>query len=532
MIGYLTFNDPLVHALQARPAIRRAACAKFPQARFAPTAPSLADYFADGDVIAIKGELDRPIAGLAIDCRRVSPGTVYFALPDLNADGATFIDEAVSRGAVAVVAERMPTIPPARVTFIRVADARVALARVAQRYYEFPDRDLTAVGVTGRTGKTTVAHLIRRFLGGPTPVGLLGTINYDLGARSVPSTGTTPEAVDVFGLMAQMRDAGCRHAVIEVSADGITDKRVLGLHLGAAVFTNLACEAQPGAKSGESEFEIMTRLFSGKNGATPKVAVINSDDPFGVRLLRKLAADRPDVRCVSFGQNSRAQIRAENVGLDLQRSTLRVVWPEGSADVAFPLIGSHNVTNLLAAVATAWALGRDPQVFLADLPASLRIAGRMEQVNEGQSFTVLVDSAKTETELRQALAMLRPITPGKLRVVFGCSGQSDAAERSRAMTAVQELADEAIATADNPGGVKVAEIFDDMRAGVTAPGQIWFIENRREALATALEFCEPGDCLLVAGKGHETTQELADTVFPFDDRLVVRELLHVGAVLA
>jgi cell division protein FtsI/penicillin-binding protein 2 len=270
MIGYLALNDPLIHALQARPAIRRSPRARLDSARLAPAAPRLADHFADGDVIAIKGELDRPISGLAIDSRRVVPGAVFFALSDLTADGATSMDEAVSRGAVAVVAERMPTIPPARVTFIRVADIHVALARVAQRFYEFPDRDLNSIGVTGRAGKTTVAHLIRRFLGGSSPVGLLGSVHYDLGSRVVPSNGTTPLAVDVFGLMAQMRDAGCRESVIEVSSQGIAEKRVLGLHLGVAVFTNLAVDPLAGNGSSETEFEVMTRLFSGKNGTTPK----------------------------------------------------------------------------------------------------------------------------------------------------------------------------------------------------------------------------------------------------------------------
>lgn len=532
MIGYLTFHDPLVHALQARPAIRRAPRAQVDRARFAPVVPRLADYFSDEDVIAIKGALDRPISGLAIDSRRVTPGAVFFALADLAGDGATGIDEAVSRGAVAVVAERMPTIPPARVTFIRVADIRVALARVAQRYYEFPDRAVAAVGVTGRAGKTTVAHLIQRFLGGPAPVGLLGTIHYELGSRTVPSNGPTPPSMDVFGLMAQMRDAGCREAVIEVSGQAIAEKRVLGLHFGAAVFTNLSDDPVTSGAAGENEFEVMTRLFSGKNGATPKVAVVNSDDPFGGRLLRKLRADRPDVRTVSFGCNAHAQVRAENVELGLHRTRLRVVWPQGAMDVECPLVGQDHVANLLAAVAAAWAMGRDPQDFLAALPASSGIAGRMEGMAEGQPFAAIVDSARSESELRHALALLRPLTPGKLRVVFGCDGETGAAQRAGVVRAVQALADEAIATADNPGCVALEQIFGDMRDGVTAAGCIRFIGDRREALAAALEACEPGDCLLVAGKGHQATQELGGTVFPFDDRAVVRELLQATAVPA
>ena len=207
MIGYLTQNYSLVHAFQSRPA-RRTRRETLAVNRVFKTAPKLADYFRDAEIVAVKGELERPISGLAIDSRRVVPGNLFFALPGQRADGATFIDEAVSRGAVAVVVQKMPSFPPAKVTFIRVADARKALALVAQRYYKFPDRDMTVIGVTGTNGKTTVAHLLKHLLNGDQRVGLLGTITYDLGARTVPSYHTTPESLDVYGLMAQLRDAG------------------------------------------------------------------------------------------------------------------------------------------------------------------------------------------------------------------------------------------------------------------------------------------------------------------------------------
>jgi UDP-N-acetylmuramoyl-L-alanyl-D-glutamate--2,6-diaminopimelate ligase len=202
-------------------------------------APKLSDYFHDGEIIATKGSLDRPISGLALDSRRVVPGMLYFALPGRRADGANFIDEAISRGAVAVVTQSMPVHPPGKATIVQVADARATLATVAQRYFKFPDRDMTVVGVTGTNGKTTVTHLLKHFLNGDQKVGLLGTINYDLGARTVPSFRTTPEALDIFGMLAQMRDAGCRQAVMEVSSHGIDQQRVRGMQFSAAVFTNL-----------------------------------------------------------------------------------------------------------------------------------------------------------------------------------------------------------------------------------------------------------------------------------------------------
>ena len=209
MIGYLVQDHALARAFRLRP-LRRRTSDYLEFNRAFKMAPILSDFFTEGEILAVKGSLERPISGLVMDSRRVVPGNLFFALPGLRADGLSFVDEAVSRGASAIVAQRLPSHPPAKVTFVQVADARVMLARVAQRYYRFPDRAMSVAGVTGTNGKTTVAHLIRHFLNGSERVGLLGTISYDLGARTVPSFRTTPEALDIFGMLAQMRDAGCR----------------------------------------------------------------------------------------------------------------------------------------------------------------------------------------------------------------------------------------------------------------------------------------------------------------------------------
>ena len=261
-------------------------------------APKLSDFLPSHEILASKGDLDCAVSGLAMDSRRVSPGNVFFALHGLRADGMQFVDEAIKRGAAAVVAAQFPAYSPSRVAFVRVADPRAALARVAQRYYKMPDRDMTVIGVTGTNGKTTVTHLIKHFLNGERRVGLIGTINYDLGARTVPSYRTTPESLDIFGMMAQMRDAGCRHAVLEVSSHGIDQQRVLGLQFGAAVFTNLTRDHLDYHPSLEDYFEVKTRLFTGGTGPVPKIAVVNLDDPYGRNgsrpgLLRWHPARRP-----------------------------------------------------------------------------------------------------------------------------------------------------------------------------------------------------------------------------------------------
>jgi len=507
-------------------------------------APKLSDYFTETEIIASKGPLDRPISGIVMDSRRVVPGALFFALPGLRADGSTFIDEAINRGAVAIVTNKLPHHAPGRATFIQVADPRAQLARTAQRYYRHPDRDMTLVGVTGTNGKTTVTCLLKHLLNGDQRVGLIGTIAYDLGARTVPSYRTTPESIDLYGMLAQMRDNACRQAIMEVSSHAIDQQRVLGMNFAAAVFTNLTRDHLDYHKNLDSYFEVKTRLFTGQTGAQPRLAIINLDDPRGEQLatlIRSTPAHAAGaVKILTYGEHPAADIRAENIALNFKSTTFRLTWPAAtsesgvrspepppphSLEITSPLIGRYNVSNLLAAIATAIALGRDPQVILPRLKTFPGVPGRMERIEAGQPFNALVDYAHTDDALRNALGMLRAITPGRLLVVFGCGGNRDRAKRPLMMRAVQAHADHAFATADNPRNEPLQQIFDDMRTGVTAPEKLTWIEDRRRAISLALDMAKPGDCLLVAGKGHEPYQEFADTVIPFDDRQTLRELI-------
>jgi UDP-N-acetylmuramoyl-L-alanyl-D-glutamate--2,6-diaminopimelate ligase len=527
VIGYLTPNYPLVAAFRSLPLPRTRASARVSR-RIFKMAPKLSDYFSSGDILASKGDLDRPISGLAMDSRRVMAGNLFFALPGRRADGNSFIDEAISRGAVAIVAEKIPSGTAARVTYLQVADARRALAQVAQRYYQFPDRALELIGVTGTNGKTTVTNLIKHLLSTPAQrVGVIGTVNYDLGARVVPSYRTTPESLELYGMLAQMRDAGCRQAAMEVSSHGLDQQRVLGMQFGVAVFTNLTRDHLDYHKTMEAYFAVKTRLFTGAAGSAPRTAVINLDDPYG----RQLAAQVPaHVMVVTFGESPGATVRAEEVRLNFKSTQLRLVWPGGAVELESPFIGRYNVSNLLAAFAACYALGRDPQVIAPRLKSFAGVPGRMERIEEGQPFNVLVDYAHTDDALRNALGMLRAITPGRLFVVFGCGGNRDRTKRPLMTAAVQASADFAWATADNPRSEALAQIFADMSAGVTAPDRISFVEDRRRAISLALDAAHAGDCLLIAGKGHETYQEFADTIVPFDDRQVVRELIAIKQI--
>jgi UDP-N-acetylmuramoyl-L-alanyl-D-glutamate--2,6-diaminopimelate ligase len=527
VIGYLRPNHSLVAAFRSLPPTRTRAASRRSKAIFK-MAPKLSDYFLDDEITASKGDRDRPISGLAMDSRRVMAGNLFFALPGRRTDGSSFIDEAVNRGAVAVVTERLPAGTAARVTYLQVPDSRRALARVAQRYFNFPDRALDLVGVTGTNGKTTVTNLVKHLLSTPAQrVGLIGTVSYDLGARIVPSYRTTPESLELFGMLAQMRDAGCRQAVMEVSSHGIDQHRVLGLQFGVAVFTNLTRDHLDYHKTLEAYFEVKTRLFNGGIGPVPHTAVVNLDDPYGRRLAAGLP---PEVRAVTFGEAPEALVRAERVELGFKGTSFRLTWPGGALDLASPLIGRYNLSNLLAALATCLALGRDLAAIAPRLESFPGVPGRMERIEEGQPYNVLVDYAHTDDALRNALGMLRAITPGRLLVVFGCGGNRDRTKRPLMTAAVQEFADSAWATADNPRSEPLAQIFADMQAGVKADGHLTFVEDRRRAISLALDAARAGDCLLIAGKGHETYQEFADTIVPFDDRLVVRELIGVKKI--
>ncbi len=488
----------------------------------------LSEIIPAADIVSIRGDLAREVTGIAMDSRRVVPGTLFIALPGLRTDGARFIDEAVARGALGVITARIPTSTPSRVTFVQVAEPRRTLARVARLFHGEPDRALEVIGVTGTNGKTTVTHLLQHLMQAGGRTGLIGTVAYDIGQRTMPSFKTTPEAPELFGMLAQMRGAGCRTAVMEVSSHGIDQHRVLGMQFAAAVFTNLTRDHLDYHQNLEAYFEVKARLFEGSEEmAPPGLAVINLDDPHGRSLAARVPAQS---KVVTYGEDPEATVHAFDVHLGLKDTNFRLFWPGGSVAVHSPMVGRYNVSNLLAAVATAWGLGRDPAALLPRLATFAGVPGRMELVEAGQGFNVLVDYAHTDDALRNALGMLRAVTPGRLLVVFGCGGNRDRTKRPRMVQAVQERADFAFATADNPRSEPLEQIFEDMRAGVSQSERITWVEDRRRAISLALDAARPGDSLLIAGKGHESYQEFADTVIPFDDRQVVRELIGIKAL--
>lgn len=474
------------------------------------------------------GDWNVEVSSLTTDSRRVVPGSLFFAVAGLRTDGNLYVEEAIDRGAVGVVSES-GKITHRKVVTLQVENVQTALAAAARRFYDDPASRLAVIGITGTNGKTTVASLAQHFLAAEDkPVGLIGTIRYDVGRRTFPSFKTTPESVDIHAMLAQMEAAGCEEAVMEISSHGIDQRRVEGLQLDTAVFLNLTQDHLDYHGSLESYFECKTRIFTGKEGqCLPGNALINRDDPRGVRLLGSIPEA---VEVQTFGVSEHAGLRAEAIRMSPEETQFTLVYQNKKYDVVSPLLGSYNVSNVLAAFSIGLARGRKISELVERLRSFPGVPGRMEKVEAGQGFQVLVDYAHTDDALRNALTMLRPLVAGKLSVVFGCGGNRDREKRPLMTRAVLDFADRAYLTADNPRKEDPITILSDMEKAIRPEemAHCKIITDRRRAIHQALLEARSGDCVLIAGKGHESFQEFADTLVPFDDRSVARDLIQLS----
>lgn len=472
---------------------------------------------------------------LITDSRRVIPGALFFAMDGLRTRGSLYAAEAVKQGAVAVVVREKLDLSDS-VTQVVVPDVSQALALAAAAFYGNPQEALTLVGVTGTNGKTSVTSIVRflmmRQSSEKSPWGLIGTVRYELGRRSVPSYKTTPESLDVIALFDEMRQAGCAGAVMEVSSHAINQNRVYGLPFDVVAFTNLTQDHMDYHGDMENYFAVKSRLFDGTQGHCPRIAVINADDAYGVRLCENA---HPGIALKTFGIQGEKRLEevdfeARDVVLEASGSCFTLVYSEETLEVKTALPGIYNVSNALCALAVVSALGGNISQAVEDLKDFDGVPGRMERVPDNPfPFEVFVDYAHTDDALENALRMLKKITRGRILVVFGCGGNRDRGKRPKMVCAVQRFADFAWATSDNPRKESIEQIFADMRTGVEAPERIAFEPDRRRAIALALEYARAGDVVLIAGKGHETYQEFADATLPFDDKAVARELLALLA---
>jgi UDP-N-acetylmuramoyl-L-alanyl-D-glutamate--2,6-diaminopimelate ligase len=457
------------------------------------------------------------IRGVTCDSRAVQPGWLFVAVPGHKADGNAFVDDAIRRGAGAIVSSR--PIYSCPVPVIRVDDAREALAELAVRYHQDPTSRLNVTGVTGTNGKTTTTFLLRSiFEAAGQKAGVLGTIQHTIGSRSVPSDNTTPGADALQRHFADMLKEGCRAAAMEVSSHALDQNRVQGVRFGGAIFTNLTRDHMDYHPTMEHYRDAKGRLF---RGLSPKaVAALNADDPVGEHY----AAATP-ARVVRYGIKSRADVGAEVERATFHGTRMRVRLGEEEILVQTRLVGTHNVYNILGAAALTWAMGFDLDHIKAGVESLTCVPGRLEPVEAGQDFAVLVDYAHTDDALRNVLTCLRPQVRGRLILVFGCGGDRDRGKRPRMGRVASDLADRVVLTSDNPRSESPMEILNEIRAGVK-PGTDYLIEpDRRGAIRLALKSAGREDVVLIAGKGHEAYQILNDRTINFDDRRVARELL-------
>ena len=483
---------------------------------------------AEGEKIVEHNLSDVKINSIVTDSRRVTPGSAFFAIRGLKSNGEDFVEDAVKRGAKAIIAENFDSNENPGVAKIQVNNSRKALARIAKRYHGNPDESISIVGITGTNGKTTVSTMTRHLLEEPgRPVGLIGTVRYHLGDREMPSFRTTPEAADLYPMLRNMLVGGCSEAVMEVSSHGIHQSRVSGMQMEVAVFLNLTRDHLDYHKNMEAYFVEKRKIFNGENGKLPKFAIINGDCPYGKRLMEELP---PQVRILSFGLEESNDFRAKNINLEADGAEFVLDSPAGSMVIKSPMLGRFNVMNLLASLSILHVMGRPIQDAIRKIGAFQGVDGRMESIDKGQDYNIVVDYAHTPDALRNALSMLRECTNGKVHLVFGCGGDRDKGKRLEMTKVACAGADRVWATADNPRTESLAEIFKDMKKGQTRGSRISFIEDRRRAISMALDHARKGDCVLIAGKGHECFQEVQYTAIPFDDREVTRELIDIKSL--
>jgi len=482
------------------------------------------ELLAEVEVVEVTGALDATVGNLRLDSRRVEPGDVFFALPGLQADGARFALAAVTAGAVAVVGPVGMRVNGA--ASVEVAEPRLALAQAADRLHGSPSRAMKVVAVTGTNGKTTTTYLIESILAAAAVAsGVIGTTGIRIAGETRPSAFTTPEAPELQALLAEMHARGVQAVAMEASSHALAQRRTWGLSSDVTVFTNLTQDHLDyhGTMAGYLDAKLM--LFDGRNGASGKatVAVINADDPASAAVIE--AAHRGGQRVVRFGEAPGAELRIVSVVADASGLTIQLNESGTEHQLRLPLLGHYNAWNAAGAYAAARALGVEASVALRGLEHSAGIPGRLESVGGKQPFHVVVDYAHTPDALERALAACREHAPGRVLCVFGCGGDRDRTKRPLMGLLAATGADRAWVTNDNPRSEDPAAIAAEIVAG-TLPGALTVILDRREAIAAALAEAKSGDIVLIAGKGHETTQTLGAQVLPFDDREVARAWLR------
>ncbi len=481
----------------------------------------LSEILRDLTAVEIIGDDRGEIRGIAFSSKRVEPGFLFAALKGEKRDGMEFAADAVGRGAGAVLSEQAKP-EKLDVVWIRVPDAREALARCAAAFYSYPSRQLKVVGITGTKGKTTITYLLESILlkAGSAP-SVIGTISYRGPGLAVEADRTTPEAPDIQRLMRDFAWRGATHCLIEVSSHALDLKRVWGVEFDVAVFTNLSGEHLDYHPSMEDYFEAKKKLFL--INSKKRTAVVNLDDPWGKKLLAELP-----MATVSFGLEPAAIIRSKDYRLSEDGITAEIDYPGGQVEITSPLMGKHNLSNILASFAVGLVLNVPVGAVQKGISSLRGIPGRLERIENQRGYHVFVDYAHTDVALKHLLETVRAFKPGRILLVFGAGGDRDRSKRERMGEVAGRLADLVFVTSDNPRSEDPMAIIAEIEKGVKKAGMKnhRIIPDRREAIEQALRAGKKGDYILIAGKGHEPYQIIKDKTLPFHDGEVIRDILR------
>jgi UDP-N-acetylmuramoyl-L-alanyl-D-glutamate--2,6-diaminopimelate ligase len=471
-----------------------------------------------------KAALLHTCTGVTYDSRRVTPGAVFVALRGLKMDGAAFAPQAIAAGAAAIVAE-VAAPGPEGVAWITVPDARLALAYLAAEFNGHPSRQMQVVGITGTNGKTTTAYLVSAILeAGGIKSGLMGTVLYRVGDREFEATRTTPEAPEVQVFMNEMVASGCRACVMEVSSHALALKRVDGIRFAAGIFTNLTRDHLDFHTGMDDYFAAKRRLFEMLPDDAP--AVINIDDPRGASLLDVVKSP------LTYGLTRSADVSPGSLSYSLNGLQFEVRSPRGPMRVRSKLVGRPNVYNILAAIAATSALGVPTEAIEQGLKDLAGVPGRFEVASgPDDDVTVVVDYAHTDDALRNLLETTRPVAQRRLITVFGAGGDRDRTKRPLMGMVAARLSDVVVITSDNPRTEDPNRIIEEVKRGADAEtrqsgAEVLTRPDRREAILHAVGMADPGDVVLVAGKGHETAQTIGKETRPFDDRVAAAAALR------
>ncbi len=474
--------------------------------------------------------LTSDVRGLAYDSRKVEPGYLFFAFSGSKMDGAQFAGAAIQSGALATVSDR-PSPGGFNGVWLHVPHGRKALAVAARNFYNKPDTRIAVTGITGTNGKTTSTLLIDSILRAAGKLtALVGTIEYHLAGRVLPAVNTTPESLDLFRMLHELEELGGTHATLEASSHALDLGRIYAMDVHTAGFTNFTRDHLDYHHTMEAYFSAKQLLFTPRSGPPPRFAVLNADDESAHRLA--LSAET-NVSWYSMQQNPSCRaggqlcFRARDIDFSFEGLRFTVIAGEHPFPVVSPLVGHINVQNILLACAVGFTYGLDEEQIQKGIEQLQRVPGRFERVEEGQPFMVVVDYAHTDDALRNVISAARGMKPKKVITLFGCGGDRDRSKRPLMGMAAAELSDYVVLTSDNPRSEDPLAIMNDAMVGLSRYDTPHLTEPDRErAIRKAIENADPGDVVILAGKGHETYQVLRDGPIPFDDREVARRVLR------